>query len=168
MAIVISDKRQLDNLEQVLLKLENRTGKRTRKWGWLNLKEKTRYLQSVLGVGALRQSIFYSIHESSKEYTRLTALSIAGAVLAKVDNGSDYKANIFIDGLKGKEEETVRREVKKLKVRYGRIRGLAHKKSALIRLADAMAGFLRDYQEGEDYASRFFDRFKKLGITEQV
>lgn len=167
-AVVISDKRQLDTLEQTLLKLESETGKRTRKWGWLNVKEKNQYLQSILNVRGLHQSIFYSVYKSSKEYTRLTALSVAKAILVKVGRSKDYKARVFIDGLKGKEEDTARREIKKFGIRYERIRGLTHRKSVLIRLADAMAGFLRDYHGGQEYSKRLFNKFKKLEMVVQT
>lgn len=166
--VVISDKSQLDRLEQTLLKLENKTGKRTRKWGWLNIKEKTQYLQSILNVQGLWQSIFYSVYQSSKEYTRLTTLSVAKAIIAKVNGDGDYRASIFVDGLKGKEEESVRREIKKFKVRYEKIKGLAHRKSALIRLADATAGFLRDYYEGKEYSKKLFGKFEKMEIVRRV
>lgn len=167
-AIVISDKRQLDSLEQRLLELEKETGKRTRKWGWLNVEEKAQYLQSILGIKELHHSIFYSVCKNSKEYTRLTASSIARAILARINGSGDYKASIFIDGLKGRENEVVRREIKKFRVNYAKIRGLDHRKSALIRLADAMAGFLRDCCEGKEYSKRLFSKFRKSGMARQI
>ena len=44
--------------------------------------------------------------------------------------------------------------------RYGiiteKVKGLGDEQSALIRLSDAIAGFVRDYLEGQDYAKPFF------------
>lgn len=161
-AIVISDKDDVENLENILLKLEDQAGKKKKKWGRLNTKEKISFIQAVLKIKKLRKSIFYSRYQSSKQYTQLTALSLAKAILAKMQNNENYKARIFIDGLQGKESNVVREEIKKLRIRYHSLKGLAHRKSAFIRLADAIAGFLRDCYESQGYCAKEFARIKKL------
>lgn len=68
---------------------------------------------------------------------------------------------VIIDGLNNKEREVVRIELKKLKIKYNKIRGMKDEQSTFLRLSDAMAGFLREVFEKEEYTLKFIKRFKE-------
>lgn len=93
----------------------------------------------------------------SKEYSKLTSLTIAKAILAKKQE--DYTVTIIIDGFNNKERDVVREELKKLNIRYRKIRGMKDEQSVFLRLADAMAGFLREAYEKEVYTAGYIGRF---------
>ena len=93
-------------------------------------------------------------------------MTIAKAILAK--NSTDYSATIVIDGLTKKNTEEVRVELKKLRIHYKSIRGLKDGQSAFLRLADCLAGFLRDYTEQQSYAAPIFRKLQKHGILMEV
>lgn len=107
----------------------------------------------------LKEAIFYSTYHNTKRYTALITQTIAKAIFArKVD---DYRVNIIIDGLNKKEMEKVRKELKKLKVHYKKIKGMRDEQNVFLRLADAIAGFLRDCVEKQTYTKFLFRRFKE-------
>ena len=58
----------------------------------------------------------------------------------------------------------MRTDLKQLQIRYDNIRGIKDEQSAFIRLADCMAGFIRDHYEKHHYTDELFDLFKRRGI----
>lgn len=58
--------------------------------------------------------------------------------------------------------------MKKLKIRYKTIRGMKDEQSVFLRLADSMAGFVRDYIEQKPYAKKFFDRLEKQAMLQEA
>ena len=61
--------------------------------------------------------------------------------------------------------EKVRVELKKLTVHYSKIRGMKDEQSVFLRLADAIAGFIRDCTEKQHYTVSILKRFKKQKIV---
>lgn len=161
-AITLKEIGQLELLENKLQKIEQTSGKNQAKWKKTTKKIKRKYLEGLLQIKELKNSIFYSIYESTKEYTSLTSLTVAKAVLSKGDN---YSVTVIIDGLNNKERDIVRMELKKLKIKYNKIRGMKDEQSIFLRLSDSMAGFLREVYEKEDYALEFMKKFKERKIV---
>lgn len=162
-AIVLKQIDQLGILESKLEEIEQRTGKKQKKWKKVNKDIKKKYLEELLQVKGLKESIFYSIYENTKEYTALTSLTVAKAILSK--NRENYTVTVIIDGLNDKEREIVRKELKKLKIKYNKIRGMKDEQNVFLRLSDAMAGFLREVFEKEEYALTLVKSFKKEEIV---
>ncbi|MEK7534147.1 MAG: DUF3800 domain-containing protein [Patescibacteria group bacterium] len=165
-AVVLKDISELEVLEKKLEGIEEITGKRQSKWKKTTKKVKQKYLDELVQVKELRKSIFYATYQASKEYSKLTSFTIAKAVLAK--ETTNYTVTVIIDGLNDKERDVVRGELKKLKIRYRKIRGMKDEQNIFLRLSDAMAGFLREAYENEKYALQFIKRFKKTSIVIEV
>lgn len=125
-----------------------------------------KYLLQLVGLKGLKKSIFYSIYQNTKEYTPLISLTIAKAVFVK--KKGDYRVTIIIDGLSKKAMEKVREELKKLTVRYRNIRGMKDKQSVFLRLADSMAGFLRDCFEKQTYTKALLKKLKLARIIIEI
>jgi hypothetical protein len=98
----------------------------------------------------LQQHLFAAKFETSKEYEALTTLTIAEAVNTVAT--SDYRVTIVIDGLSAASRHRVTRDLRKLKINYDKVVGGREQSSALLRLADALAGLMRDFWEGQPYA----------------
>ena len=165
-AIVIKEMNQRERLEKKLEEIEHKTGKKQSKWKKINRNIKKMYLEELMQIKELKNSMFYAIYHASKEYSKLTSLTIAKAVLAK--ENTNYTVTIIIDGLNDKERDVVREELKKLKIKYRKIRGMEDEQSIFLRLSDAMAGFLREVYEEEAYTQKFIKRFKKAGIVTEA
>ena len=118
------------------------------------IESRIRYIKEIAKIKNLQYSLYYSVYTETKEYIHLTTLSIAKAILSK--DIDEYAATIVIDGLTKKDTEKVKKDLKSLKIRYDAIRGMKDEQSAFLRLADCMAGFIRDYREKKPYADELF------------
>ena len=107
------------------------------------------------------------LHIKTKEYSKLTSFTIAKALLAK-ENTDNYTVTVIIDGLNDKERDIVRDELKKLRIKYRKIRGMKDEQSVFLRLADAMAGFLREVTEGKEHTKKFVKSFQKAGLIKET
>lgn len=165
-AVVLKEITSLEALERKLEKIEERTCKKQSKWKKINRNIKKKYLEELIQVKELKNAIFYATYKASKEYSKLTSFTIAKAVLAK--ESENYTVTVIIDGLNDKERDVVREELKKLKIKYRKIRGLKDEQSIFLRLSDAMAGFIREVYEGEEYTQQFIKRFTKVGIITET
>lgn len=165
-AIVLEESANLEVLEQKLEILEKSTNKRQLKWTKTPYQVKQKYLLGLLEIKEVKEAIYYSVYHQSKEYTPLISLTIAKAIIAqRID---EYTVKIIIDGLTRGEMEKVREELKKLSIRYKKIRGMKDEQNVFIRLADAIAGFLRDFTEKERYTFSIVNRLKKAKIIMEV
>lgn len=153
-------------LEKQLAKIERQVGKRT---DWRHTKNsiKKAYLEKVKNLKRLKGNIWYGLFKGSKNYHGLTTQAIIAAIQAKAKK--PYKVSILIEGHLG--ERRKRRMTKAFrdeKIRYRLVRGLRFKSSALIRLADAFAGFIGDRQRGKSYSLGLFEKLKKEGLFEKI
>ena len=165
-AVVLKHAADIAKFRQILEDIEDKSGKHKRKWTKTPNFIKLKYLRMILEQNKLRNSIFYSVYHQTKEYTSLVSLTIAKSVLSqKLD---DYSATIIIDGLNDSEVDQTRRELKNLNIHYSKIRGMRDEQDALLRLADCMAGFIRDYAEKEAYTVSLFEEFSHAKIVREI
>jgi hypothetical protein len=155
-AVVITTSELREAIERGLEGLEAKSGKGILKWKSTSVKRKDAYLQGILGIDALQGSLFYAVYRNTKDYLKLVSLTIAEAIIA-FSQDKDYQATIYIDGLRKNERKEVVRFLKGIKRR--KVGGLRDESSAYIRLADALAGFFRDYEEEKPYTKKLFQLF---------
>jgi hypothetical protein len=144
-AVVIDE--QPDNLRVVIERIEQTSRKGLRKWFHTNRERRLAYIRQIIESDLLRDTISYAHYTDTKAYADLTVLTTAKAILEKA--GPDYEATVFIDGLSKTDQRKVADGLRKLQVQVRKVRGLADEADALIRLADALAGFIRDCLEGD-------------------
>lgn len=153
-AIVLVEQQQQEIIEEKLKELERTTRKGNYKWTRAAFDRKERYIMRLDSIRELKASIFYSIYRNTKEYIALTSLTIAKAVLSAVARiEEEYAVTVVIDGLSKADVQKVSAQLKRLNIHYAHIRGLADEQSAFLRLADSIAGFLRDCQEQKSYTA---------------
>jgi len=162
-SVVIPGKKEKEQLEDKLLQIEKRSGKKSARWGSTRIESKRKYLSEIFSLKILQGDIFYGVFKDTHEYVALTTYTIAQAISLKTQK--QYQTTIIIDGLNKKERERVMRGLKTLQIRYRKIRGLKEQASPILRLADAIAGFLRDYIEGQKYAQEIHSKHK---VTEYI
>lgn len=160
---VVVAKEDRDKINKFLLKVETETGKRQRKWKSTPREYKISYFRTVFNSKLFRSKIFYSFGQESKEYKEITLVTIASAITAAKDT-EDYKASIFIDGLPNSEINTVAVKLRKIGVRTDRVRGVKDENEALIRLADAVSGLVREDYEKVNFAQKSV----KIGILNKA
>jgi hypothetical protein len=70
-----------------------------------------------------------------------------------------YTTTVFVDGLHSRfEEHRFARGLRQLGVRARKVRGLNDQSDQFIRLADAIAAFVRDGLDGHEYLTGLFNR----------
>ncbi len=76
---------------------------------------------------------------------------------------------MFVDGLKRSERHRFSAGLKRLNVRVRKVRGVRKDENdPFIRLADAIAGFVRDYLEGNEKVADCYRRAESKGIIKHL
>jgi hypothetical protein len=57
--------------------------------------------------------------------------------------------------------------LRQLRIRVRKVRGMKDESSPLLRVADAICGFIRDYMEGQEYTKEFQWAFEK-GVLQEI
>lgn len=81
---------------------------------------------------------------------------------------SNYEASVYIDGLSKADRSIVHAGLRNHYIHVKRVRGMRDESNALIRLADAIAGFARDYLEGDEYAKPLYDTYHASGSLKKL
>ncbi|MDR3559069.1 MAG: DUF3800 domain-containing protein [Candidatus Pacebacteria bacterium] len=164
-SIIISEKETLEELRSKITALE-KDSKGKSKWTKTNHKNKIKFIQEIIGVDLLKNNVYFSSYKNTIAYTPLVALAIGKAIIDKSKKiKSRYKANVIVDGLRKSDKTLMQNELKNLDIKYEKIKvDLRDEQEVLLRLADALAGFVRDYIENEKYAIGLInkDRFKRF------
>ncbi len=164
-ALVIVDQERED-LRGHLKRREKRSGKAAKKWTQATLEQKKGYLTEILQTHALQGKIFYREFAHTTDYLACTLETIAQGVAKKA--GQEDRVTVIIDSLGKREGKVVGARLRKQGVRVEKVRGVPHKSDEFIRLADAMAGFIRDFLEGAAYADTFYQKAVRLGMIEAL
>ncbi len=165
-AVIQKHKGELQALREQLVLIESSSGKSMLKWKKTSFKIKQDYLLELAKLPELHRSIYYSKYLDSKEYIRFVSLTVAKALNATMT--IDYSSYVVVDALNARDESRVKTELKRLGIKYRTVRGMKDEQEPLLRLADALAGFIRDYEEGQDYTKHYFNLFKKAHIIREI
>ena len=157
---------EVQPLREALERIEGTSRKGSDKWVRTNPQRQLAYVTGVIGSGLLRGKIYFSQYRNTREYESLTVLTTARAILQKAD--SPYEATVFIDGLGKKQQHRVASSLRRLRVRVRKVRGLSDQADAVIRLADAMAGFIRACVKGQERFVPLFVRALDEGIIHEL
>jgi len=164
-SVVITDENR-EKLTLELKQIEEESGKGSRKWFNTNKKRRQLYIEKIIGSNLFKSKIFYSKYDDSKSYVDLTILTTAKAVLYKT--GDAYQATILVDGLKKTERFRFAAGLRKLKIKVHKVRSVNDKNDSLIRLADAIVGFIRDYIEGDPHMEKLYKKSVGKKIIQEI
>jgi len=153
-AVVVLEKNR-DELAALCEDYEKVSGKGKFKWGRAKREERLRYLRLIFADHRLRDSLRFTVFSDvKKKFDDATLAAIARAVLWKIPK-RPYAANVYIDGLAKAHRADYRRTLRYLGVSMGEVRGVRKdENSALTRLADALAGFVRDGRDDSDEGTK--------------
>jgi hypothetical protein len=163
--IVEEDK---NDLSVILEKSEAESRKKNLKWNKSKNTFRKKYIEKLLTMPEIKGDIFFDVFRDSKEYIGLTSFATARAILrkAKKDN---YRASIFVDGLKKKEVEAFSRGLRDLRIQTRKIRGVKKdENNVFIRLADALCGLVRDANDGNKWAEEALKRLIEKKIVTKL
>jgi len=164
-ALVITGKER-ENLRQLLVGIEKRSGKIKRKWKHTSVKQRQAYLQQILNEKYFQGKLYYQEFSQTTDYLTCIIAAIANGITHYAKQ--EYKAVILIDGLGREERKIVGKRLRMRQIRTEKVRGVRDESDEFIRLTDALAGFVRDAGEGEQYAQALYQKALINGIITKL
>lgn len=164
-SVVITEKEQKE-LRTKLEVIERQTNKRFSKWIKTKKDIKQKYLQKIIETNLFRDKIFFAQHIQTKAYTQAIINTTAKAISKQAPK--QYEANVYIDGLSRTGRRQFASGLRRLKIKVRKVRGVRDQSEIFIRLADAIAGFVRDYLEKEKYAQGFYQKAIQRKVIQEI
>lgn len=146
-SVVVTSKER-DKLLSLCEKIEKDSGKGKFKWGKAESTRRLNYLKDIFTRRNFRRKLRYSVYRGKTDYDLATIMGIAKAI--HLNEPKDYTTLIYVDGLAKTKRHEYGSELRKLGVPTRKIQGVTKdENNSLTRLADAVAGFIRDVLDGE-------------------
>jgi hypothetical protein len=158
-----------DELFTVCEQLEQVSKKGKFKWGKARHDRRLDYLRRVFADPRFKGNLRYSVFRKPTDYDLATIMGIAKAVQwKKPDEG--YTTLIWVDGLSKAKRHEYGSELRKLGIPISKVQGVVKdENNSLTRLADAVAGFVRDVLDGDAGEIRqLFDEARRKEILIEV
>lgn len=152
---VVVTQKDREEIYKLLEKIEQDSGKKKTKWIQTKKEFKIVYLERVLNSKLLKHKIYYSLSKDTTAYKEFTLITIASAITSAKDQ-ENYKASVFIDGLHKSEIPRVGSSLRKIGIHTEKIKGIKDENDAIIRLADAVSGLVREQVEGVNYVQKVY------------
>ena len=157
-----------DELENKLIKLENTSGKRAKKWQKARKKERLAYITGIIDSHNFRNKLFYQyFDEVGTKYYYFTIFSIANLFTGK-SQFAGSQVIITIDAIDKRTQRIASAELRRFGIKTDLVRGKNDQSSALLRLADSTAGFVRDGIEKHPDYVKLYNKAKRENIIQQI
>lgn len=167
-AIVIADNRR-EEFEKQMEKLETSSRKYLRKWQKSKKKERLTYIQAALNI-VKNYGTFYFVKFGKgvgTNYYPLMTYAIAKTLYEKLgQNPVSY--SLIVDALTLKQRLILGADLRKLGISIAKIRGKRDESDAILRLADALAGFVRDAVENDRESKKLFNQALKNKLITEI
>lgn len=165
-AIVITGEER-EKLIKGLEKIENESLKGISKWKKTSPQRRVAYMQGILDSGLFTDKISYAAFSSSRDYQEMTVIATSKAIISAAQL-NNYEASVYIDALGGKERMEVAIGLRQRHIKIKKVRGISDQSNALIRLADAVAGFVRDALGGDKNMEKIYDKALKQSLIKKL
>lgn len=165
-AIVITGEEREELLKE-LEKIEAKSLKGISKWKKTSPQRRMDYMQGILDSRLFVDKISYAAFSDSRDYQELTIIATSKAIISAAPL-NNYEASVYIDALGGKERMEVAAGLRERHIKIKKVRGISDQSNALIRLADAVAGFVRDYLEGNEEIKIIYKKALELGLIKKL
>ena len=164
---VVITENEREELTRLLEEIEKSTGKGKVKWMEAEDKFRIAYIRAVLNNRAFKGKLIYSQYKNTRDYFPRMVLTTARAITEKASD--EYKATIFVDGLQRSQIKWFGRELRHLSIRTKKVRGVRRDETEpLIRLADALCGFVRAAESGRGEVTTLLNKARTKGIVEEL
>lgn len=110
--------------------------------------------------------LYYALFEETTDYLTATVQAITDTL--KATTLMDYDATVFVDGLSRTLERAVGLSLRRSGSHVKKVRGLDEENDALMRLADAVCGLVREAIQGEAAFEALRQRCVESGVLRDV
>ena len=163
--VVTGDERE--ELIKELEKIETESLKRISKWKKASPQRRATYIEKILDSHLFEDKISYAAFTSGKDYQEMTIIATSKAIIS-VAPLKNYEASVYIDALGGDERMEVATALRERHIKVNKVRGITDQSNALIRLADAIAGFVRDCLEGDENMKPLYQKAIAAGLLKKL
>ena len=148
---------------QQLEAVEIRSGKGKIKWHRARHTYRQAYIEELVNVSRLAGSLFFETFTESRAYTDMTVIATAHAIQRKA--AGECRVVVFVDGLRKHEAQRFSTLLRQRQAGIEKVRGVQKEQNnALIRLADALCGLVRDAEEGQAWAVESLQRLQRHAL----
>lgn len=145
---VVVTSKERDELLNLCERIEKDSGKGKFKWGKAESTRRLNYLKDVFSRTIFKRKLRFSVYRGKTDYDLATIMGIAKAI--HLNQLKNYTTLIYVDGLAKTKRHEYGSELRKLGVPTRKVQGVTKdENNSLTRLADAIAGFIRDVLDGE-------------------
>ena len=139
------------------------------KWRKAEKSKRLDYLRRAFRSPALKGQVCYSVFRATSDYEVATIEGIARA-LRYFEATQEYKTFVYIDALSKSKRRVYGALLRKLGISTYKVQGVTKdENNALVRLADALAGFVRDALDGDSgEIVALFEEAKSAGALIEV
>lgn len=158
-----------DELTSLVEQFEQESGKGKFKWGKAAHRKRVEYLRQVFAERQFGEKLRYSVFRGKTDFDLATIMAIAKAVNWRKPV-VNYAVNVYVDGLSKSKRLEYSRQLHRLGVPIRQVRGITKdENNALTRLADAVAGLIRDaINDDNQEIKALFDSGKRRGVLVEV
>lgn len=159
-----------EQLYEALIKAEYESGKGKLKWHKNSTQKRDAYIARALQAG-IRLHLYYEVFEGTElSYELTTVYATANAIHAFVrhEHIADYKATVIIDGLPRSMQGRVGKLLRNAGIKTKSVRGERDEANPGIRLADAVAGLLRQAYQGDSHFNAVKEALENSDMLEQL
>lgn len=167
-SVVVTDKNR-EELIHLCEQLEQVSGKQKDKWGATKHERRMRYLHHIFADDRFKKVLRYKVFLNTKDYDAATINAIVSSVRWKKPDGK-FTTLVYVDGLRKTKRREYGVKLRHLGLPLHQIRGiLSDESNSLIRLADAVAGFVRDALTGQSKEIKtLFEKAKQENMIIEI
>lgn len=167
-SVVVTEENR-DELLTLCEQLEQVSGKRKDKWGKAKHERRMRYISHIFADDRFKGFLRYEVFRRTKDYDTSTITAIVSSVKWDKPVGK-YTTMVYVDGLSKTKRQEYGARLRRMGLPVRRIRGVARDETnALTRLADSIAGFVRDAIDGKsEEIKELFKKAKQDGVLVDV
>ena len=133
-----------DELFKLCEEIEKDSGKGKFKWGKAEKNKRSVYLKRIFKTKIFKSKLRYSVFRNLRDYDLATIVAVSKAVHFK-EPTLGYTTLVYVDGLSKSKRREYGSQLRKLGIPTRKVQGVTKdENNALTRLADSIAGFVRD------------------------
>jgi hypothetical protein len=158
-----------NELSERLVSIETSSGKGKVKWHRAR-HSKEDYINQTLSL-KLNFNVYYQVFSGSElSFELATVQATANAIntFCRQKEIENYKATVVIDGLHRSLQHRTGKLLRNLGIRTKSVRGERDETNPMIRMADALAGVVREAHEGNTHFSKVKEELERQGIMHEL
>ena len=93
--------------------------------------------------------LYFGLHSHTMDYFNDTILDTAKSI--KMFGQINTRSIVTVDGLPGRQKDIFATQLRRMRIRVEKVRGVRDEFEELIRLADSVCGFVREALFGTDF-----------------